>query len=226
METVENLVVGKHTQLQTVIDKSGMYGRADRRERYIVAPVGKYGLEALDLLRAVGEDAYRVPVGQKMAERLGYDVEILVVDTLRSATEVDGRLQLLSFGHGSGREEQPGESVERFGERLRIDHLLHGVGIALVGEKRALREAFVADRLDALKSVSRVAHRYERVGRYEVEQRFATGRRCDVGCHGHRRHLLLGELCLGVERAYGVDFVAEEVKAIGHLVAVAENIEY
>ena len=90
MEAVEYLVVGEHADACRVVHVSFVQRAVHCGEGDIVATVGENGAQSLVLVGVVAEDAQAVALGEELAERFGDEVEILVVDTLRRAAEVDG----------------------------------------------------------------------------------------------------------------------------------------
>ena len=54
-------------------------GGADRGKGYVIATVGEDGAETIGLIIGIGENENAVAVGEKFPERIGYEVEILVV---------------------------------------------------------------------------------------------------------------------------------------------------
>ena len=49
---------------------------------------------------------------------------------------------------------------------------------------------------------------------------------CHIGSNADGVKFFFRKLCLDVESAYGVDFIAEKVDAVRKFVAVAENVKY
>lgn len=94
VESVEDLMVGEHARARLVVDKAFVDGAEHRGEVDVVAPVGEYHFQAFDLLLAVAEYAQAVTVGEQSGERFADKLEILVVDSLRRAAEVDRRAGL------------------------------------------------------------------------------------------------------------------------------------
>ncbi len=62
-----------------MIHKTFVERRFNRGETDIVTTVGKDVAQTLYLLLAVAEYENLKPVGQEMAERIGYDVEVLMI---------------------------------------------------------------------------------------------------------------------------------------------------
>ncbi len=68
VEAVKYLMVGEHAHLQPLVAESLVDGWDYGGKGYVVASVGKDGLEAFYLLVAVAEDVYGVAVAQECRE--------------------------------------------------------------------------------------------------------------------------------------------------------------
>ena len=79
MEAVEDLMVGEEAGLGLVVDEALMDRRGYRSEADVVAPVLENRAEAVGLVRGVGEDQYAVSLAEEVGERVGDQVEVLVV---------------------------------------------------------------------------------------------------------------------------------------------------
>lgn len=147
-----------------------------------------------------------------------------MVKSLRGTAEIEGGLRLL--GRGGGGVFQTGEACEFPGEFRRVDKLLHGLGVPLPGNHRRGRETVVGDGLDSSEKPGGVCGGYDGGGGDEVKQalpRVTIGR--DIGGHGNRVYLLFRQLCLDVESAYRLDFVAEQVDTVREFPRISENID-
>ena len=236
METVENLVVGEHTPAGVVVHESLVHSAAHVVEGDVVATLGEDGAQALGLLLRIGEYHDCVALLFQLAERVGYQVEILMVEPLGSAVESHRRPGGVSRKIGVGaqgvlraREVEARHGGEVGGKRGGIYHTCERLLVGAAGICRRGRKAFGGDGLHALKQVACVAHGQQRAGGNETEHRYTHGVVAaggHVGGHGHTLHLLLGKLGLYAEGADGVDLVAEEVDAVGKLVGIAEHIDY
>ena len=91
MEAVENLMVGEYADFCVVVHESFVERAVDGREGDILLAVGEDCLKAFELLGIVRENVYCVAFGDETAEILAYDIEILVVYSLRRAVEVECR---------------------------------------------------------------------------------------------------------------------------------------
>ncbi|GFI52765.1 hypothetical protein IMSAGC021_01071 [Muribaculaceae bacterium] len=167
-------MIGEDAEFERVVGETFMDRRHDGREGYVVAAVGEDYLQALDLLLAVAEDADAVALGEEAGETLADQLEILVVDGLRGAVEVN-RGPGGGVGLSGGREAQLTERAEGTGEGLAVDHLLHGVGVGAViySGQGALRKLLGAYGPYALHGVEGVADHEEGRGIDELQQRLA-----------------------------------------------------
>ena len=224
VEAVKDLMVGEYTQLQVVVDKALVQGLVDGGELDVVVAVVEDGAQALDLLGRVAQDHDFVALAQEVVERLADEVEILVEYALRAAVQAQPCIGLA--GALAVAQVDAPEAVEAGQETRHVDHLFHGFGVALVGHQGILRERFLAYGLDAAPEPLHVAAGEHRLGLDVLEQRGAA---VDIaGVAVDQRHALdagVAQLGLHVEGAYTVDFVAEEVDAVGQLVAVAIHVE-
>ena len=82
VETVENLVVGEHAQMQIFIDKSLVHSAQHRLELDIVFAVVEDDTQTLNLFFAVAQNEDSVAFFQKTLKRVADEVEILVIDAL------------------------------------------------------------------------------------------------------------------------------------------------
>ena len=141
VETVENLMVGEQTGLGYMVNEAFVERRVGRSERYVITTVGENGAQTFDLLLAVGKDVDPVAVSEKTFERIGDEIEILMIEGLRRALEVDR-----GVGAGGcvsrGRELQSSEIAEPRGERIAIDKPCHGRGVAFGGYGGTFGEGF------------------------------------------------------------------------------------
>ena len=135
-----------------------------------------------------------------------------------------------NFGVGSflAREMYFRESLPSGVEALRVDEIFQCVGVAFVGEHRGGAEGFAAYGVDAPEGELLGTNAQQRVRCYEVEQAFAGGVAVGshVGRHGDAVEFALGELGLDVECADRLDFIAEEVDAVGEFRRITEYVDY
>ena len=87
VESVENLVVGKHTDAQFVVDKAFVHGAIHGDKGDIVVAVVEYHAQSRYLFFAVAENVEPIALAQKLVKRLADEIEILVVDALRGALQ-------------------------------------------------------------------------------------------------------------------------------------------
>ena len=79
MESVEDLMVGEEAEFQLVVGETLMDGMVNGREDDVIATVAEYIAETLVLIRRVAEDKDSVALRDERCERLGYEVEVLVI---------------------------------------------------------------------------------------------------------------------------------------------------
>ena len=138
MESVEDLMVGKIAYPARVIDEALMDRWPHRREFDIIASIFEDGLETFCLIGGVGEYHDAITLGEHSAEGVGYQVEVLMIETLERAVELQCGLctetcrsiprSIIYLTH----------PLESGFEVVGIDHLLHGIRITLVGYQRRL----------------------------------------------------------------------------------------
>ena len=218
-------MVCEHAHFLHMVHKSLVNGSVDRGESYVVAPVGEYGFEAVKLLVAVAQNVKRVAVGKHFFERLADEVEIFVVYRLGRASEVDRHSAQAIFRRRCCSEAKLPECREFCGECLGVHDIAHCVGVAFVGNKRAVAERFSRYRGYAAQGVVGVSDRENCLRADEVKQRFAGCSVCHIGCHRYFFEFLFRQLCGCVEHPYGVYLIAEEIYSEGEFVAVAVYVE-
>ena len=226
VETVKNLVVGKHAQFQVLVDKALVQCAVDGLEGDVVAAVLKDVAQSLNLLGAVAQDDDAVALGQEVGERLPDEVEVLVVDALGLAVQCHafGALLGCALAVGEGDALQP---VQALDEQVGVNHLVGGLGVALVGNECAGRHPLAGNLADAHLEPLLAAAQHDGGVAHIVKQRhvvLAAARRAVVE-DAHLLQALLAQLRLDVEGTYRVNVVAPEVDAVGQLVAVGEHIE-
>ena len=168
VETVENLMVGEYAQLQVVVHEALVDGFQHRGESDVVAAVVEDGFEAFNLLAAVGEDEQAVAIGKELLERAADEVEILVVDALRSAVQRHS-LGTLFGGCFALPIYQLRESGKLLGKLVGVDHLGHGFRVVVVGNKCAVRDVFFANFFHSGEQPLRVVAQQHGIGANEVE---------------------------------------------------------
>ena len=224
VETVENLVIGEKAPFRTVVNESFMESSRGRSEGDFFLPLLENGMKAHGLFLRVRQEVNAVPLPEEFQEGGGDKVEILMIQSLGGTAEVKRCLR--GIRRGGGGEFHAGESGESGGEFFGVNQLLHGLEIPFVGNHGRGGKALVGDRLHAGKHTAAVGDGNQRPFRHEVHQALARGAvGGDVGRNGHGVNLLFGQLCLDVEGAYGVDFVAEEVDAVREFGGVTEDVE-
>ncbi len=232
METVENLMVGKHAPPCSMVNESFMEGRQHGGEGDVVAPLGKYCLKACNLFLAVGKYIERVSVGQQLAERVGNKVEILMIKPLGSALEIKfhtaaGYFTVSAARTGCRREVQLGKRFETGIEFIGVDKVLHRRGIPLVGNHDRSAESFTSHSPYTRQGIVSVAQGNQSVGRYEFKHTFTphVAAAAHIGSDRYGLKFLFRQLGLDVESAYRVNLVTEKVDAVRQLARISENIE-
>ena len=199
--------------------------------------------QACRLLLAVGEDVEPVPLEEVVAEGLRQEVEVLVEEGLRGGGEADRRPAAVvlpgRFGDGTagaeldaaevqgvahparGRDEQslPAEGLLQlalFHLRLSLQLLRHG----LRGEPLLVNPVY------GIAHIEEVLESQHGVFRQEMQERHLLFRqRRQFGYDLHPLQLPVRELRLHLERADGLDVVAEEVDAERQLVRVGIHVD-
>ena len=178
MKAVEYLVVGKHAGLGLMVYEALVQGGFDGREADAVATVVEYGAQTGELGAVVGKYVQCISVGHESGERLGNHVEVLVIHSLRRAVQVELSIDrsggIFASAAASGFEFEEAECVEKRGELVGVDKLLHGRGIALACKRGALREFLGAYGTYSLEGVAAVAHGYQSIGIDIAQQRSAV----------------------------------------------------
>ena len=94
METIENLMIGKDTDVQVVVGKALVEGLIDRGKDDLLGLLGKDILQTFILFLAVGKDKDLIALQQIVLERLCQQVEVLMEERLDSDMETEGSLGL------------------------------------------------------------------------------------------------------------------------------------
>ena len=150
MESVENLVVGEEACLDVVVDKSLVERTLDGSESDVVATVVEDVFEAIGLVGRIAEDIETVAVADVAREAIGYEVEILVIEGLWRAVEIELGV-CLQCCHAIDRSAilDNLELHQSLAEGLAIDHMVHGIAVALVGDDGCRRDGRRGDGFDA-----------------------------------------------------------------------------
>ena len=100
MEAVENLVVGKYAYAGLVVYETLVQCAVYGLEVDLVASVGENLAQAVELLGVVRQYQQPVAFALEACKRVGYEVEILMVNPLWRAVEVDYRRPAPPLGRG------------------------------------------------------------------------------------------------------------------------------
>ncbi len=223
VEAVKYLVVGKHACLGRRVGEALVQRVPDGCEGNLVAAVLEYHAQALELARVVAQDTYAVALAEQTGEILGYEIEILVVQSLGAASEVECGV---GSGHlGGGGECDAAPRLPGCRESPGIYHMRHRFGVKLARGNRVDGQLALGDRSHACRHIVGLPYGHRRLGDHEVEERLALRRGIDIGGDVHALQPALAQLGLHVKRADGVYLVAEEVEAVGQLAGVAEYVE-
>ena len=220
METVENLMVGKDADLALMVYETLVQSALHSLKRNIVAAVGENLPQTVELFGVVRQYQQPVALAAEAGEGVGDDVEILVVDTLRRAVEVNHGASTLFLhrsvvvvGGACGAEAHAGKRLKLPGEYIGVDNSVGRRRVALFRKERESRHSRLGDGAYALYRESLVAQRKQRFCRYKVE--YALQVLAAVYGYGyiHAVELVVAQLGLYVEGAYRVYLVAEKVEA-------------
>ena len=173
VESVKNLMVGKHAHLQVIVHKALMQRAQHGLKADVVATVFKNDLESLNLLGTVAQDVDGVAMRKKVAERPADEVKILVIDALGCAVK---RQSGISDHIALSKGVVDAAMARQLGHELRlVNHMAHSAHVAFFGKDRAGRHALVTDGLDACLEPLHIAAHQHGGWAHIVEQRRAVG---------------------------------------------------
>ena len=224
VESVKYLVVGEYAQSQVVVNKALVQRAQAGFKLDVIVSVVEDGTQSRNLLFVVAEDEDAIATRKKILERVTNEVEVLVINALRRAVQRHACLALkraLAIAKVNA-----AHRVEHSDKMADVDHLVHCALIAFLGNHRAGRHALIGNLAHTVLEPLGVAAHEHCLGLDVVEQRSTRGIfAAIVADNADVLDTLLAELRLDVEGAYRVNLVAEEVNAIGQLVAVTVDVE-
>ena len=227
VETVKNLVVGEDAHLQVIVHKALVQCAQHGLKGDGVTAVFKDVAQALNLLGTVTQDEQPVTTRQEVGERLPDEVKVLVIDALGLAVQ----RQPLDTTCGSGLAIGVADAAQlpqALQEQVGINHLVHSLGVTLVGDKRTHRHSLTGNLADARFEPLFAAAQHDGVIAHIVDQRHIVLTTIGTGTVVQDADVLqvfLAQLRLDVEGAYRVNVVAPKVDAVRQLVAVGEHVK-
>ena len=145
METVEYLMIGEETVLTLVIHKTLVDCTVNCRKFYIISTVFKYGFQAIGLISGVAENENTVTLGYEISETIGYQSEVLMIQCLRSATEIYRHIRLKISRSVTGSKLHGLHLQKTLFEQGIINHFFHRLRIPFIGNERRPGKALLPD---------------------------------------------------------------------------------